>query len=516
MTILQSTESAEDRIVTHSRGGALACGAAALVAGLVYVNTLRNPFVYDDHHTVVENRSIEHLSDVRAIVLHDVTRPIVNFSYAIDRALWGATPIGFHVTNVLLHMLNVILLFTLGRRLADDRDRGVLVAFAAAVLFAAHPMMTEAVGYISGRSELLCAAFFLPAVLAGRRWLRGGGAVWALLTIGLWGAALAAKEIGAMFPFVLAVYDEYVERPTSDERRRRWRTVHLPLIGTAVAAGLVRVAILARIESPGRALVHWPYALVAFDVVRRYVLLLINPRNQTLFHEVAGIDSLFEWRALVAVGAIVLLVWIIWRLRSVDGVAGFGVAWFLLLLVPSAVLTILDQGEPMAEHRVYLASCGLFLAAGDGIGWLSAWAARAGARMRPLVPILLTLVVLSFGVDTLARNAVWASPVALWRESVTLAPTHYRPHLLLGEALQDEGNRDEAIAEYRTAIRLRPTDATGHTKLGAILVTMGRAWEARQEFDTALTLDPRNGTARQALTFLDRMEGRHGSDGARR
>src|SRR6185503_18707129 len=195
MTILQSIEPTEDRIVTYSRGGALACGAAALVSGLVYVNALRNPFVYDDYHTVVENRSIEHLSDLRAIVLHDVTRPIVNVSYAIDRALWGTAPIGFHVTNVLLHVLNVILLFTLVRRLANDRGGGVLVAFAAAVVFAAHPMMTEAVGYISGRSELLCAAFFLPALLAGRRWLRGGGASWALVTIALWGAALATKEI---------------------------------------------------------------------------------------------------------------------------------------------------------------------------------------------------------------------------------------------------------------------------------------------------------------------------------
>src|SRR5207247_10562788 len=106
MTILQSTE---DRIVTHSRAGAVACGVAALLAGLVYLNALHNPFVYDDYHTVVENRSIDRLADVRAIVLHDVTRPVVNLSYAIDRALWGATPVGFHVTNLLLHMLNVIL-----------------------------------------------------------------------------------------------------------------------------------------------------------------------------------------------------------------------------------------------------------------------------------------------------------------------------------------------------------------------------------------------------------------------
>src|SRR6185312_6148263 len=109
MTILQSIEPTEDRIVTYSRGGALACGAAALVSGLVYVNALRNPFVYDDYHTVVENHSIELLSDLRAIVLHDVTRPIVNFSYALDRALWGATPIGLHVTTALIHVLNVLL-----------------------------------------------------------------------------------------------------------------------------------------------------------------------------------------------------------------------------------------------------------------------------------------------------------------------------------------------------------------------------------------------------------------------
>jgi tetratricopeptide (TPR) repeat protein len=482
----------------------------------VYLNALRNPFVYDDYHTVVENTSIEHLSNFRGIVLHDVTRPIVNLSYAVDRALWGAKAVGFHVTNVLLHVVNVILLFMLARRLADASDRAVLTAFAAAVLLAIHPMMTEAVGYISGRSELLCATFFLPAFMAGRRWLRGDGIVWPVATVALWCAALATKEIGAMFPFVLLCYDVCVVRPPADERRRRVRAVHLPLIGAAVAAGLVRVAILARIEAPGQAALHWPYALIALDVVRRYVVLLIYPRGQALFHEVARIDGLFEWRALLAVGAIGVLVWIIWRLRPVDGVVSFGLAWFLLLLVPSAVLTILDQGEPMAEHRVYLASCGLFIAAGAGIGRLDAWAARAGARARPLVPVMLTVVVLSFGVDTLARNAVWASPVALWRESVDLAPTHYRPHLLLGEALQDEGRRDDAIAEYRTAIRLRPADATGHTKLGAILVTSGRAAEARQEFVTATELEPRDETARRALQFLDRMEGRHRSDVGRR
>ena len=106
----------------------VACGLAALLGGVVYLNALRNPFIYDDYHTVVENGSIAHVTDVRAIVLDAVTRPLVNFSYAIDRAMWGARPLGFHVTNVLLHMLNVVLLFQLARRFGKDG----LAAFAAA------------------------------------------------------------------------------------------------------------------------------------------------------------------------------------------------------------------------------------------------------------------------------------------------------------------------------------------------------------------------------------------------
>src|SRR5262245_22151787 len=196
MTIL---EAADDQIVTHPHG--LAPAAAAAIAAMaaavaVYLNALNNPFVYDDYHTVVNNTSLERLSDLRAIVMHDVTRPIVNLSYAIDRQLFGRGSLGFHRTNLALHALNVLLLFVLARRLysevrlkadttyaaADTRyvasgfsrtpvathvasgfsrtSTPTLMAFAAALLFAVHPMMTEAVGYVSGRSELLCGVFF--------------------------------------------------------------------------------------------------------------------------------------------------------------------------------------------------------------------------------------------------------------------------------------------------------------------------------------------------------------------
>ncbi len=518
MTILLGNE---DQIVTHSHAGALACGAAAVVAVLVYLTALHNPFVYDDYHTVVANPSIEHLGNLRGIVLHDVTRPLVNLSYAIDRRVWGPAPFGFHLTNLLLHAVDVMLLFTLARRLCETKGDAdpmapIVMAFAAAILLAVHPMMTEAVGYVSGRSEVLCGAFFLLAMMAGLRWLRDGGAAWAFATVALWAAALASKEIGAMFPFALACCDEFVNHPGRDDRLRRWRKVHGPLIGFAVAAALVRVAILTRIESPGRALIHWPYALVALDVIRQYAVLLVSPRNQTIFHSVAPIDGLATRAGLIAISSVAGMLWVAWRLRRTAGVAGFGVLWFVLLLVPGAALTTLDVGEPMAEHRVYLASCGLFLAAGDGVGRLRAWSVQTGASARGIVPGVLSLIVFAFGAQTLARNAVWRAPSSLWRESVDLAPTHFRPRLLLGEALQDEGKRDEAMSEYKAAIQLRPRDPTAYVKLAAVLVTIGRTSEARELYSRALELDPHDETPRRALRFLDRLERPHGNDGARR
>jgi protein O-mannosyl-transferase len=484
---------------------------AAVLGGLVYLNALHNPFVYDDYHTVVENRSILELTDLPTIVLGAVTRPIVNFSYAFDRAIWGPLPFGFHLTNVILHMVNVLLLFGLARHVG----KGDFVAFAASGLLAMHPMMTEAVGYISGRSEVLCATFFMLALMSGSRWLAEGGARWAFRTAGLWAAALATKESAAMFPFVLLAYDRLALPADDIARSRRVRQVHLPLLSTAVLAGIVRLLVFARVEYPGQVTLHWNYLLLELDVVRRYLAMIAIPSGQALFHEVASID-LWDLRAWIAVLAVAGLAAVGARLRRADWVAGFGVFWFLLVLVPSSVLIALDQGEPMAEHRVYLASCGIFLSIGSGIGWLGGRLRGADARVRLLGASIFALVMLSLGAMTIVRNAVWADPVRLWRESADLAPTHYRPRLLLGEALQDAGRRQEALQEYQTAIRLRPTDPTGYVKVGQVLAEDGRWPEARRQFLKALEIEPRHTAATNALAVLDEVESRFGIDSPRR
>ena len=505
----------DDRV----RRPALACAAAALLGGLVYLNALHNPFIYDDYHMVVDNPSLPHPFDLRRLFLYQVTRPVVNFSYAIDRAIWGPGPFGFHVTNVLLHVVNVALLFLLARRLAGDRLRRKpttapgpdTVAFIAAALFAVHPMMTEAVGYISGRTEVLCATFFLAAFLYAREWMISGRREWWILGIACWVASIGTKEIGAVFPFVLLAYDRMLADGTPGDRRRRLLKLHLPLITVTVIAMVVRLGVVMLVEHPGTATIHWSYALVELEVVWRYLLLFMMPGSQSIFHQVAPIQHIYQPRALFAIAVLAVLGLCIWRERRAVGMVSFGITWFLLLLVPSAVLVMLDLGEPMVEHRVYLASCGLFLAAGAALGRLWPVFVTPPARRRALVLAAVGLTALCGA--TLVRNAVWARPVTLWMEAVQRAPDHWRARLMLGEALQNEGRCSEAVAQYRTAIALRPREQFGYMKIGVCLAEMGRLDEASAAFRDLQRLDPGSAVASIGLGDVALLAGR--SDRAR-
>ena len=215
---------------------------------------------------------------------------------------------------------------------------------------------------------------------------------------------------------------------------------------------------------------------------------------------------MFAPRAIFAMLAVGLMIVCIWRVRKSIGLVSFGLSWFLLLLVPSAVLVMLDLGEPMVEHRVYLASCGLFLAGGAAVGRLSALLVRPGVRR--LARALAVLGVLSLCGATLVRNAVWAHPVTLWMEAVEQAPDHWRARLMLGEALQDEGRCMEAIGQYRYAIALRPQEQFGYMKMALCLAQIGRLDEAAAAFETLQRLDPQSAVASVGLGAVAMLAGR--------
>ena len=495
-------------------GLALLC--CAILAVVVYGNALHNPFVYDDYRLIVENPTIQAISDVRAIIIVDITRPLVALSYAVDTAIWGHDPLGYHVTSVLLHSVNVGLVFWVALVLADDQrhQRGEVVAAgsrlvaptATALIFAVHPMMTQAVGYISGRSEVLYGCLFLMAFLAGRRWLlHGGVGAWAA-TMGLWVVSILAKETAVMLPVVLVAYDWFVHDTATADRRRRIVHLAVPMLLAAAAAGMFRLFLLLGFEYRGWA-GDWRFSLVALDAFWRYFGLLLVPVNQSIFHALPMPGGVFDVRVVAGLLGLVALGWTVWRVRRGYGLIAFGLSWFALLMVPSSVLFAVGIGEALAEHRAYVASVGVFLAFGSGFAVL--WRRLPDRGLwRAVVGAVALLLVARLGLQTMIRNTIWSDPVMLSREATQLAPDHWMPHLLLAEAYRHEGRCDSAIPEYAAAVRLAPGEEFGYTKLAGCLVEAHRFDEAERALLSLRRVNPKSQDASIGLGVVATLTNR--------
>ena len=203
-----------------------------------------------------------------------------------------------------------------------------------------------------------------------------------------------------------------------------------------------------------------------------------------------------------------------WKLSRLDGALTLGMLWFVLLLIPSSVLVLLNLGEPMAEHRVYLASAGFFLASGTVIGHVWAFFDMRTARSRLLVRFSLAAWLSVLGGLTVLRNEVWSDPMHLWLDASEKAPDIWVPHVMLGAALQERGAREEAIVAYRRAIRLRPTEHAPYMRLGLAQAELGQLADARATFQALLALDPASAVGHNGLGAVALLE--HKADEARR
>lgn len=455
---------------------------------LVYLNSFPGSFFMDDIQLVVQNPLVRQPALGKILttdywgeqINSGLYRPLTILSLALNRLFFGPAPFGFHLGNVLLHAAASGLLGLVLGRLGC----GAVAAWGGALLFAVHPIHTEAVNMAVGRSELLVAVLlFLALWLA----LTGDGPRRRAIVAGCFGLALLAKEHAIVFLALLPAIDIFLDGNPRLVWRRRLQ-LYLLLAGVAAAWLTLRTFGVEHGDIPRDPYdpVYAPLAflpdgmrlLTALKLQLLYLGKLLLPLNlqgvyagEGFLQPVSGLVSAWGFGVLLTVaGYAAATVSALRRRRPI----GLALLLYALSFAPTANV-FFATGVTFAERLAYLPSAWFCLGVAVSMESLG----------RRLPPRLLVAVaaggLLAYGGATLLRNRDYRDPLALWQADVRVDPADPHAWLLLATEYENLGETAAAEDAYREALRLAPAFADGHNSYGRMLYRQGRFDEALQQ-----------------------------------
>jgi len=476
----------------------------ALVTVAAFLPALRGEFLFwDDDKNFLHNQHYRgfgstHLGWMWTTFLLGHYIPLTWMSLGLDYLLWGMNPVGYHLTNVLLHATNAVLVYGVAYRIlkragAKQPDMLPLSAAGAALLFAVHPQRVESVAWVTERRDVLSGTFFSLAVLW---YLRACDETshhrrWYCLSVSSAACALLSKAMAVTLPAVLLILNIYPLRRLGGPRG--WwtaggRRVIRELVPYAVLAAASAVITLVAVRPTeqlrfGAKLAVSAYS-VAFSVWKTLVpmdLSPLYPRPPTI----APFALVY-----VASGAAVLAATALaWRCR--DRYPGCLAAWsaFVVLIFP--MLGVVQNGSQITADRfTYFAAPALAIAAG---GALSRFRGRI-SMLAVLVPVVFTLSLLTW-----RQTGVWHDSRRLWSTVLSLQPQSSLAHNNLGVLLLQRGSIDDAVDQFHQGLAIAPNDADTLCNLGAALARQGRLADASTQYAKALALEPGHANAHNNL-----------------
>jgi tetratricopeptide (TPR) repeat protein len=537
--VRQSVENA--LLASPRKRNLVICLLLAAATFALYSPAIAHPFIfnYDDDNYVLNNSHVK-AGLVWATVAWAWTsteysnwHPLTWLSHALDCQLYGLNPPGHHLTNILLHVLNVLLLFLLLARATGAPGRSLLVA----ALFAVHPFNVESVAWVAERKNVLSTFFFLLA-LGAYGWyalkpsLKRYGVVAILFVLGL-----ASKPMVITLPCVLLLLDFWPLRrikgrrhsssqslsAAKDQRGLRERLSpetaflvpqapfsrlvleKLPLFALSAASG--GVTIFAQ-RSYGAMHLALPLGVRLENAVYAYAMYVWKgfwPVQLAVFYPHPG-ATLAVWQLGLAALCVLSVSALVWRQRGARPYLVIGWLWFLGILVP--VIGLIQVGEQaMADRYAYVPLIGIFLMAVWGAAdvadrWQLSYRTRAKTA---------AIVLAIFTLFTCDQIRYWRSAYDLWSHTVDVTKDNFFAEENLGASLLVLDRSAEALPHLQNAIRIRPSDAAGHLNLAGVLTLSGRSRDAIVEYETAVPRISDPGMLVVAYETLGRLYGEVGN-----
>lgn len=477
-----------------------------LMGAVVYANSLQNGFTFDDWPLVAHNPLVMQ-PDLGAIFSSaywpnkpnlGLYRPLTTLSYGVNRWILGAGASGFHLVNVVLHLVNALLLFVGAQKILARSYAGF-----CALIFLIHPLQTEAVNSIVGRAELLATFWMLVA--------------WALFVYGAkswrwYGIALAiflgclCKEHAAMMVGVLALADfiglSHGDDVSPDGFRERCHRFYQESLGGVLlcvgAVGLflwVRYAVVGAvllpsvpdyIDNPLAHVVFWERWLTALGVILRYgglMFLVGNLSADYSFQAIPMVSTLWSGFVWGGLAVVLCLIWLV--VRAVQKPSGkvwaLAALWIVMPALPIANL-LFPIGTVMAERLMYVPMIGFALMWGICFSQI--------AKERYIALAIACVLLIGLGQITRLRNKDWQSDYTLFASAVQAVPNSAKAHFNLGNAIRDRGEKQAALSHYHQALWIYQQYAEVHYNVGVIQQDLGKNADALTAYENTLTYDP--------------------------
>ena len=479
----------------------------------VYNGVTQNRFInYDDDVYVTANRHVQsglHWTTVQwAFTTFDAANwhPLTWVSHALDCQLFKLNAAGHHYTNVLLHAVNVVVLFLLLMEVTGS----LWPSLALAAIFALHPLNVESVAWAAERKNVLSMLFMLLALWAYQRYVLRPSSLRYFAVLLLFACGLMAKPQVITFPFLLLLWDYWPLRRMNSAIRAeanldttRTRSLgalafeKVPLFALSVASALVTMA-AQRSGGAVRSAIEYPLSVRIENAIGAYfdyVGRMLWPLKLAPMYPHPG-DSLRAWQIGLAAGFLIAMTVVVLRFRQKQYLV-VGWLWFLGSLVP--MIGLVQVGlQATADRYMYLPMIGLLVMVCWG---LAEWAGEHKGRSMG-VGAAAAVALVALGVLTVRQVGYWRNSEALWSHAVDVTEGNYIAHVNLGETFINQERTEEAAAHFRAAVQIRPNDPAAHLNLGTCERRRNNFAQALQEDQAVLHLTSDKGLRAYALVNL--------------
>ncbi|HCD34771.1 MAG TPA: hypothetical protein DER01_20345 [Phycisphaerales bacterium] len=466
----------------------LAAWAGLLVITLIaYASSYGVPFVFDDVHAIVENPSIRHWqSFTDAFTAPDQSsfagRPVVNLSFALQTGEAGKLdPARLHGVNNFIHVLNAILLFELLVLVLSiiNRQKLMVYAFFVCTLWVIHPLNTEAVVYLTQRTELFVTLFFLISCYASVQYMSARHWSWLIVAVIASALGMGSKENMVGLPVMVLLINWVLFNRSI---KRHWK-LHLGLALTWLILLWLNIS-GPRDASAGMTvgISSWQYLLTQSTVIPLYLRQVFTADHLSIVHDwpmCQTVGQSLPWSLL----PLTILALTVWGVVKKHPLSLAGVAFFLILGPTSSIIPIAT--ETVAERRMYLPSA---MVIGVVVLLLGSWCVSKRPREIVAIGVGILLTVLCI-IGTQQRLEVYQQPRTLWEAAISLYPNDGRALNGLGYTLIGENAYEQAIPILRKATEVDPEFAESYDNLGLCYLHAGKLGDAKKSFEQAIALN---------------------------